>query len=226
MVGRQLVHWIVFTAFLKGRLRAERLAQMRHLLSGSDAADTRDTATGIINQPLRDQRHILKRMSKQFTHGLGRRANLPYVLVPGELLGRKYILHKVHLQWLQPTAELGGVHAGEVGVDVVTQLRLKANLSPHLFKHLGNRVDVQFLVESRDVSRTFRPGPDARANEPTTAIGAKLDADVAVTLRQTLQHRFARLGRILASDMIVTGAPHRAPCRRVTHTPASPPACP
>ena len=119
MVGRQLVHRIVFPAFLPGRPDPELLAESCNLPGLGDPSNGADAATDEVDQALGNQRAPFMGVSEQLSHGHGGGgdgSNLPKVI---DLLGREDVFHKEHANGLHAPGELQGQRRRQVLVDVV-----------------------------------------------------------------------------------------------------------
>jgi len=77
-----------FSAFLKCGLHAEDFAQGDDLLKRSNSPESRGAASNEIDDAVCNQRNDFVGMRKYFADGLRRRADLPYLLIPGDLLRR------------------------------------------------------------------------------------------------------------------------------------------
>ena len=131
-------------------------------------------------------------VGEQLSHGHGgggEGSDLPKVI---DLLGGKNVFHKEHANRFHASGKLQSQRRCQVFVDIMEKLDLPAQLVAHLLKHLGDCLQVEFLVEGRPPEAGLGSTPLSRRHKTASAIAAPahLNANVPKTLFHVSLHAF------------------------------------
>eukprot|EP00756_Hemistasia_phaeocysticola_P014064 Hpha_TRINITY_DN15321_c1_g13::TRINITY_DN15321_c1_g13_i1::g.89682::m.89682 len=146
---------------------SEELTEVGDLPHGGQPADVRHVTTNKVDQPVLNQRQVLRLINEELPHGEGCRRVVAEQLEVVHLLRGEDVLEEEEAVGLKGLRKLDGTAARNTLVDVVEQLDLVTELLPRLLKKLGHKPHVGLRVEkARRGGRSVHLIPDFALTGP------------------------------------------------------------